>query len=234
MTRAQALTTLIAAATLLVSGGAYAQSTPIAAIAPPGTGTSPPPVSVEDVTGALEGFAGVGVFSIGKIKDRLSAAGYNGLSSANFTIGGHAHASRGRLQLGGTGAYFFGPETDHASPSNLTASTYGGWGGFDIAYAVVDEVYFEFAPMLTLGTYAFGIKLYEKGSTPFDSALSTPKRDTRLLQQGALLGVSLPTKLTIPPRQRQRPATRFADRAASRVSLGVPGRQLVAQRRQRR
>ncbi|HEU4539215.1 MAG TPA: hypothetical protein VFS00_34075 [Polyangiaceae bacterium] len=174
---------------------AAAQEAPPAAPCPAGC----------DVDRPREGFGaggisvGVGFLSLGKLNDRLTALGFEELSSTPIVVSGHGRGSIGKFVIGGRGGAFVSPNVKGTAPdgARLEANYTVGWGGAELGYALVNAGLFSVTPVAIVGAYGMTLFTTDDVKRSFGDTLTTPNRNTQTTQGGALLGVSVPVDFRI-------------------------------------
>jgi hypothetical protein len=173
-----------------------APTTPVATTCPAGC----------EVERPREGFGsgglsvGVGFLSLGKLNDRLTALGFEKVSTTPISISGHGRGSIGKFVLGGRGGAFVSPNVDgppSTDGSKLELNYTIGWGGAELGYALVNEGLFAVTPVVIVGGYGMTLFTTDDVKRSFGDALTTPSRNSQTSQGGALIGVSVPVDVRI-------------------------------------
>jgi hypothetical protein len=186
------------------AAGAHAQ-TPAPPAPPPApsasvqgagpTKSEPPPCEpCGDPGGDGEGagmfLVGAGVFDLSELNDHLRANGYETFGSVITLLGG-----QGRVVLdsgfviGGHGAALIAPSGD--SSTDFQTSLGGGFGMFDLGFALVHTHSILFTITGGIGGYGLSLEIDDERSARFDEVLQNPGRSTTLSAGGLLVGASI-------------------------------------------
>jgi hypothetical protein len=132
---------------------------------------------------------GAAMLDVSALNDRLSANGYEHITSVMTVIGGEGHAVfPSGLVLGGHGAAVIGPRGE--GPANLQTEFGGGFGMFDLGYAPVHTPALLFTVSGGIGGYGLSLRIGDDQNARFDDVLANPKRGTTLSQGGFLVGLT--------------------------------------------
>jgi hypothetical protein len=159
---------------------------------------------------------GAGFFTVGAqwldldgLNQQLVAAGYPAFGEDVLALGGSGHGFHQRLLLGGSGQALLSPsETslDGAFRSRLS----GGYGHFDLGYAIVAAPRARLYPMLGIGGGATRLEITERSSPGFDEVLRSPRRGARLTRGSFILDTSLGLDVRVTARRRENGVGGFA------------------------
>lgn len=169
-------------------------SSAAAAASPSANSPVPPaPCEVRDDDDA-EGFGsfliGAGVFDLSSLNHRLAANGYEQVKGAMTVIGGEGHAVlRNGFVIGGRGAAILGPSGD--GPSGTRTHFNGGFGLFDVGFALVHTRTVLFTVLGGIGGYGLSFDIGEDAGATFDAVLKNPKRGVSLSHGGFLTSLGL-------------------------------------------
>ncbi len=139
---------------------------------------------------------GVGFLSLGNLNDRMTALGYEKLSTTPIVLSGHGRGSIGNFIIGGRGGAFVSANAD-GPEAGLKANYTVGWGGAEVGYALVNAGPISVTPVAILGAYGMTLFITDDVKRSLADTIGTPTRNTQLSQGGALLGVSVPVDVRI-------------------------------------
>lgn len=145
--------------------------------------------SYEDNQGRGYFMFGAHFLDIDDLNARLSHLGYRELPTHFYTIGGGAHGiMESGIVIGGEGhALLNRAETT----GTFKTSMGGGYGFFDLGYAVFARDALTVYPMLGIGGGSVTMRITDSEAPLFDEVIADPKRSAELTMGGFLLDVSV-------------------------------------------
>jgi hypothetical protein len=185
------------------AAGAQAQPAPAPPAAQPAV-PKPEPAPCEpcrdpgaDTEGAGVFLAGAGVFDLSELNDHLEANGYDTFGSVIVLLGGEGRAVLDSgFVIGGYGAALIAPNED--GPGDFQASLGGGFGMFDLGFALVRTRSLLFTITGGIGGYGLSLEIDDERSASFDEVLQEPGRSTTLSAGGLLVGAKLGLDARVP------------------------------------
>jgi hypothetical protein len=133
---------------------------------------------------------GGGFFDLSSLNDRLAQNGYGKISNPLTLLGGEGHAVlRSGFVIGGRGAAVLGPTG--TGPGDLQSHFAGGFGLFDLGFALVHTRSVLFTALGGIGGYGVSLSIGDDQTARFDDVLADPRRSTSLSRGGLLVGLTL-------------------------------------------
>jgi len=139
---------------------------------------------------------GLGYFMIGghqldmdKFNEKLVAAGYPEFSENFIDIGGAGYAVINKLLIGGEGVAVF---RDAENKGQTEIQLAGGYGMFNIGYALFSSKTFRIYPMLGLGYGGMIFSAINESEMPtFDQLLENPNRNLEMESDSFVMSLSV-------------------------------------------
>ncbi len=127
-------------------------------------------------------------FDLDALNGRLSRAGLPTRDDVLLTLGGGGFFYRNRLVLGGEGhAVLSSAESTGAFRSTLA----GGYGLFNVGYAVVARRGLLVYPLVGFGGGGLVVDIEERSAPTFDDVLGQPRRGSELVQSQLVLAAAI-------------------------------------------
>lgn len=140
---------------------------------------------------------GRGFFMIGaqwldldELNDRLVAAGYPEAEESFVTLGGGGYMMRNRFLVGGEGHGALST-SGSTSAGQFRTTVGGGYGMFNVGYAVWAYGGTLVYPMVGVGGGGLLVNIEERSSPDFDDVLDDPRRGVNLSNSQFLVSVAL-------------------------------------------
>jgi hypothetical protein len=111
-----------------------------------------------------------------------------GFSNDQILLGGMGHGFIGRLVIGGGGSGITG---NHFATDSLRGSVSGGYGTFDVGYAIVNKNKLKFFPMLGIGGGGYGVSITKTGTLNVMNVIDEPGRKIDISNGGIVADFSL-------------------------------------------
>ena len=132
---------------------------------------------------------GVHFLDIDDLNDRLSNQGYTEFPTYFYTIGGGGHGIlENGIVVGGEGHAIM--ERDETT-GTFETSLGGGYGFFNLGYAVYQQNNLSVYPMLGIGGGSVSMKITDSEAPLFDDVLADPKRSAELSTGGFLFDIAV-------------------------------------------
>ena len=132
---------------------------------------------------------GMNMLDLGDLNNSLAAQGYTEMDESFFAIGGGGYGIFKNIIIGGEGT---GIMTKSESSGALKTSLAGGYGLFNLGYAVVSSHNFKLYPLIGFGYGGMQLKIKDTSSIPaFDELLENPRTMSELNTDGFLFNVAL-------------------------------------------
>lgn len=133
---------------------------------------------------------GGGFFDLSSLNDRLEQNGYETIDGPLTLLGGEGHAVlQSGFVVGGRGAAVIGPTG--AGPGDLQTHFAGGFGLFDMGFALVHTRSVLLTALGGVGGYGMSLSIGDDLSARFDDVLDNPRRSTSVSRGGLLVGLTL-------------------------------------------
>jgi hypothetical protein len=141
---------------------------------------------------------------IGALNSALKTAGYPTFSDKFVTLGGGGHSFIRRFLLGGEGHAMVGEDQSVTlNETEYKVSFNGGYGFFDIGYAVISTPRFHVYPFLGIGGGGYTLRITKNDKPTFDSVMVNPGNNSNLSIGGLMLQFGIGVDYFLPMSERE-------------------------------